>query len=328
MFHDYNHIISLENLYQAWREFVRGKKHKKDVMEFSFNLSDNIYQLHQDLQSFQYHHSGYQAFNIADPKPRNIHKASVRDRLLHHALYRSLYWYFNKQLIHDSYSCRLGKGTHKALSRFTNLARKASRNHTKTLWILKCDIRKFFASIDQDILLSILAKHLTNQDTLNLLKIVIQSFPQGLPLGNLTSQLLVNIYLNEFDHFVKHKLKAKYYIRYADDFVLMSQDKDYLQNLLPKISDFLNQKLKLFLHPNKVSLKTLASGVDFLGWVHFTNHRVLRTVTKKRMLKRIKGSPKAETIQSYAGMLGWGNGYKLTTKILYTKINVYTWSLE
>ncbi len=322
MLHDYNHIISLENLYQAWREFVRGKKHKKDVMDFAFNLSNNIYQLHQDFKNKNYKHSGYQAFNISDPKPRHIHKASVRDRLLHHALYRSLYWHFNQQFIHDSYSCRLGKGTHKALSRFTHLARKASRNHTQTLWILKCDIKKFFASINQDILLKILTKHLTDQDILNLLKTVIQSFSHGLPLGNLTSQLLVNIYLNEFDQFVKHQLKVKYYIRYADDFVLMSQDKDYLQNLLTKISYFLGQELKLSLHPHKVSLKTLASGLDFLGWVHFPDYKVLRTVTKRRMLKRIKDNPKLETIQSYVGMLKWGNTHKLVTKILDTKTHV------
>lgn len=314
----YDDIISLDNLLLAWKEFKRGKKHKFDVQEFEFRLMDNIISLHQDLKSHTYHHSGYHAFNLSDPKPRNIHKALVRDRLLHHALYRSLYWHFNKQFIHDSYSCRLGKGTHKALNRFTHFTRQASRNHTQTLWILKGDIKKFFASIDQEILIQILEKHLADKNTLNLLKIVIKSFPQGLPLGNLTSQLLVNIYLNEFDQLVKHKLKAKYYIRYADDFVLMSTDKQYLQDLLFPINQFLNQQLKLSLHPNKVFLQTLASGVDFLGWVHFTNHRVLRTATKKRMLKRIKASPKPETIQSYVGMLGWGDGWKLREQIIIT----------
>src|SRR3989339_326666 len=236
----YDDIISLDNLLLAWKEFKRGKKHKFDVQEFEFRLMDNIISLHQDLKSHTYHHSGYHAFNLSDPKPRNIHKALVRDRLLHHALYRSLYWHFNKQFIHDSYSCRLGKGTHKALNRFTHFTRQASRNHTQTLWILKGDIKKFFASIDQEILIQILEKHLADKNTLNLLKIVIKSFPQGLPLGNLTSQLLVNIYLNEFDQLVKHKLKAKYYIRYADDFVLMSTDKQYFQDLLPQINQFLN----------------------------------------------------------------------------------------
>src|SRR5690606_13680880 len=189
-----------------------------------------------------YIHGGYQAFNISDPKPRNIHKASVRDRLLHHAIYRQLLFVFDKKFIHDSYSCRNFKGTHKALKRFTSFARKSSTNHTKTAWVLKCDIRKFFASIDHQILITILKKHLKDEDTVWLLNQIINSFYStkkgvGLPLGNLTSQLLVNIYMNEFDQFMKHQLKAKYYIRYADDFVVLSSDKNYLENLLPKIQE-------------------------------------------------------------------------------------------
>ena len=321
MFHTYNHIISLENLYQAWREFVRGKKYKKDVAEFALNLSTNIYNLHHDLKTKTYLHSGYHPFTISDPKPRNIHKASVRDRLLHHALYRSLYWHFNQKFIYDSYSCRLGKGTHKAMQRFTKFGRKASFNHAKTLWVLKCDVKKFFANIDQDILLQILTKHLTDPDTLNLLKTVIKSFPNGLPIGNLTSQLLVNIYMNEFDQFMKHTLKVKYYIRYADDFVIMSQDKLYLEKLLLEIQSFLYTKLKLTLHPDKIFLKTLASGVDFLGWVHFPDHRVLRTTTKRRMFSKLRDNPKDETIKSYLGLLQHGNTWKLQQTGVLSKAN-------
>lgn len=114
----------------------------------------------------------------------------------------------------------------------------------------------------------------------------------GLPLGNLTSQLLINIYMNEFDQFVKRELKAKHYIRYADDFVIFHESKEHLQNLIPQISEFLAWKLKLSLHPHKVSIKTLASGVDFLGWVHFPHHQVLRTTTKKRVFKKTRTEPK------------------------------------
>jgi hypothetical protein len=121
--------------------------------------------------------------------------------------------------------------------------------------------------------------------------------------------------MNEFDQFVKHKLKAKYYIRYADDFVFLSDDKMVLENLIPQISQFLSEKLKLSLHPNKVFIKTLASGVDFLGWVHFSKHRVLRTATKKRMMKRVGDNPKEETIASYLGLLKHGNAYKLSKQI-------------
>ncbi|MFA6416498.1 MAG: reverse transcriptase/maturase family protein [Candidatus Paceibacterota bacterium] len=322
MIHDYHHIISLENLYLAWGEFVRGKKNKKDVAKFSVKLADNIYQLHLDLKTKTYSHGPYQAFNISDPKPRNIHKALVRDRLLHHAIYRVLYYHFNSKFIYDSYSCRLGKGTHKAIKRFEIFSRQVSQNNTKTCWILKCDVRKFFASIDQMTLLNILKKHEPDPDIIWLLERVIGSFystefGKGLPLGNLTSQLLVNIYINEFDQFMKHQLKAKYYLRYADDFVIMATDKKYLENLLLKINVFLLDQLKLTLHPDKVYIKTLASGVDFLGWVHFPHHRVLRTATKRRMFKRIREtSGKKETVQSYLGLLRHGEGYKLQKRVL------------
>ncbi len=319
--HTYENIISHENLLDAWKEFIRGKKNKKDVEIFQRYLMQNVIYLHNDLSSKKYKHSPYEAFNISDPKPRSIHKASVRDRLLHHAIYRKLYPYFDKQFIHDSYSCRLNKGTHRALKQFKNYSNKVSRNHTKTTWILKCDVRKFFASIDQEILLLILSKHILDKDVLGLLKTIIQSFNstekgKGLPLGNLTSQLLVNIYMNEFDQYMKRVLKTKYYIRYADDFVILSQDKKYLEGVLFEIEKFLGEKLKLRLHPDKVFIKTLYSGVDFLGWIHFPKHRVLRTVTKKRMFKNLACDLKEETVQSYLGLLIHGDTYGLKEKIL------------
>ncbi len=138
---------------------------------------------------------------------------------------------------------------------------------------------------------------------------------KGLPLGNLTSQLLVNVYMNEFDQFIKRELKVKHYIRYADDFVLLSEDKEYLQTNLRYIECYLKEQLKLELHPDKVFIKTLASGVDFLGWVHFPRHRVLRTNTKRRMLKNTASNPKAESLQSYLGMLKHGNTEKLKKHI-------------
>jgi len=314
----------MENLFLAWSEFVKGKKHKKDVLEFSLYLSENIWNLHNDLQKKIYTHGGYEAFNISDPKPRNIHKASVRDRLLHHAIYRVLYPYFDTKFIYDSYSCRKWKGTHRAFERFSEFGRKASKNNRKTLWILKCDIKKFFASIDHNKLIQILGMYDLDKNTIWLLGQVISSFPplgssaskwKGLPLGNLTSQLLVNIYMDWFDQHMKHGLKTKYYIRYADDFVILSQNKTELENILVQIKLFLKENLLLDLHPNKVTITTFASGVDFLGWVHFPTHRVLRTTTKRRMFKSLENNPSKETIQSYLGMLGHGDARKLEKRI-------------
>ena len=319
----YDDIISIENLLEAWLEFVRGKRKKKDVQEFGRHLMRNVLALHRDLANGTYRHGGYEHFKISDPKPRDIHKASVHDRLLHHALYRKLYPFFDKTFIANSYSCRIGKGTHRAMNRFRSFYRKVSKNNTRTCWILKCDIRKFFASIDHEILLRVLHKRISDKRISALLHEIISSFcstpgveQRGLPLGNLTSQLLVNIYMNEFDQFVKHTLKVKYYIRYADDFVILSHDKRYPLEALSCIKAFLEEQLKLHLHPDKVFIKTFSSGLDFLGWVHFPDHRVLRTTTKKRMFRRIKAvEHNKQTVQSYIGLLSHGNAYKLSTHI-------------
>jgi retron-type reverse transcriptase len=273
--------------------------------------------LHEDLKDKIYKHGNYEEFKINDPKPRTIHKASVRDRLLHHAVYRILYPFFDKTFISDSFSCRNNKGTHKAINKFREFGRTVSKNNTKTCWILKCDIRKFFASINQDILINIIKEYIFDESIISLLKEIIFSFkPNGLPLGNLTSQLFANVYLNELDQFVKHKLKAGYYIRYADDFVILSQDKTYLEYLLPGISDYLQNKLWLTLHPDKVFVKTLYSGVDFLGWVNFPDHRILRNKTKNRMFKKIRESSNEKTLNSYLGLLKHGNCCKIKEKIL------------
>jgi len=324
--HTYEDIISVENLLAAWKEFVRGKWKKKDVQEFQYKLMDNILTLHRDLTAGTYKHSGYDHFKISDPKPRDIHKATVRDRLLHHALYRKLYPFFDHTFIADSYSCRRRKGTHRAMNRFRSFAYKVSRNHTRTVWVLKCDIRKFFASIDQKILLYIIARHILDKRVAALIAEVVGSFhapylsypvgyykyaSKGLPLGNLTSQLLVNIYMNEFDTFVKHTLKAKYYIRYADDFVILSHDKQLLRQVGRYIALFLWERLHLELHPDKVSIKTYASGIDFLGWIHFSDHRVLRTNTKRRMLAKTEGNDSLASLESYLGLLGHGNTRRL-----------------
>ncbi|MDP2696072.1 MAG: reverse transcriptase/maturase family protein [bacterium] len=317
--HKFEDIVSLENLLEAWREFIKGKRQRRDVQEFSFSLMDNILSLHFDLVNHTYRHGSYQAFNICDPKPRNIHKASVRDRLLHHAIHRKLYPFFDRTFIADSFSCRKDKGTHRAINRFRAMTYKVSQNNTKTCWVLKCDIKKFFASIDQRILLDILREYISEQQTMWLLGQVVSSFAirseVGLPLGNSTSQLFVNIYMNKFDQFVKHKLKVRHYIRYADDFVFLSEDRIWLESIRLQVDDFLEKELGQDLHPNKVFIKTVASGVDFLGWIQFLDHRILRTSTERRMLKRVQQRPASETINSYFGLLKHGNAQKIKQRL-------------
>jgi RNA-directed DNA polymerase len=328
---NYNYIISVDNLLSAWKEFLCGKKLRKDVQEFERNLMNNILSLHRDLKNKTYKHSSYYAFNISDLKPRNIHKASVRDRLLHHALYRILYPFFDRTFIFDSYSCRLNKGTHKAINRFREFSYKVSKNNSKTCWVLKCDIRKFFANINHNILLNILAEYIPDKDILWLLREIVISFNTkpntGLPLGNLISQLFVNIYMNKFDQFIKHKLKVKYYIRYADDFVIIDSNQEYLNNLIEPIANFLNIELKLDLHPQKTEIRKFEQGIDFLGYVILPHYAILRTKTKNRMFRKIKDNKEKlnrglitkdtfnQSLQSYYGIIGHCSGYNLNQEI-------------
>ena len=316
----FEEIVSLENLFEAWEDFIRGKRNKKDVQNFHEHLFDEIPALYEDLISGQYQHSSYYHFRICDPKTRDIHKAEVRDRLLHHAIHRKLYPFFASTFIADSFSCQNGKGLHRAIDRFQTMTRSVTTNHSKTGWALKCDIQKFFASVDHNILLDILGMYIQDQKILSLLASIIESFHtlsgKGIPLGNLTSQLFSNIYMNEFDQFMKHKMKTKNYIRYADDFLILSMDKIWLINLIPQMELFLSERLGLHLHPKKIFLKTFASGIDFLGWVHFPYHRILRTSSKKRMVKNFKHSSTPSVLASCLGLMSHGDTFEIRQQFL------------
>jgi len=169
-------IINLENLFLSWQEFRKGKRKKLDVQLFERNLEDNLFKLHYELRDKTYRHSNYTAFYITDPKQRHIHKAEVRDRIVHHAIYRILYYIFDRLFIFDSYSCRLGKGTHKAIRRLESFTYTVSKNYTMPSFALKCDVRKFFDSVDHNVLFKIIKKKICDEDTLWLLRNIILSF--------------------------------------------------------------------------------------------------------------------------------------------------------
>ena len=318
-------ITNIENLYHSWLEFKNGKRKKRDVQLFERNLEDNLFELRNDFEKKTYQHSNYTSFYITDPKLRHIHKAVVRDRIVHHAIYRVLYPMFDKSFIYDSYSCRDDKGTHRAVNRLTVFSKKASRNYTDTCFVLKCDVRKFFDSVDHEILKGLIRARIKDADTLALMDGIIGSFgkdlgyinnnqilldfasPKGMPIGNLTSQLFANVYLNELDQFVKHILRVRFYIRYCDDFVILDPDKRKLDEYRQKVGDFLKSKLKIALHKDKVSIGRLSQGIDFLGYIVKPHYRILRTKTKNRMLRRVnkKNGP------SYLGLLKHCNGHEL-----------------
>ncbi len=330
----FEQIISAENLFLAWDEFRRGKQAKADVMKFECRLEENIFGLNHELSTSRYRHGPYHAFYITDPKQRLIHKAPVRDRVLHHAIFKILNPVFELAFIANSFSCRIGKGTHKGVVTLAKILRRESRNHTGPCYALKCDILKFFASIDHGILLSILGKRIKDERAMELLGEIISGFNskntpgKGLPIGNLTSQLFANIYMNELDQFLKHRLGVKHYVRYTDDFVIVSNDIKYLKELLPKLEKFLADSLKLKLHPGKITIRKYISGVDFLGYVIFPHHIKLRTKTRRRMERKLTERaaqyaaktipPKSfnQTWQSYLGVLSHANSHKLAQKLI------------
>ena len=321
----------MQNLLSAWKEFKKGKMNKSEVQNFAFNLENNLFNIHDKLKTESYKPSKYDFFFVRDPKLRPIHKATVRDRVIFQAVFRILYHVFDPVFIYDSYSCRLGKGTHAGTKRLEKFARKASKNYRQDCLVLKCDIKQFFYSVDHDIFMRLIGKKIRDSKLFNLIEKIIGSFQvqpgKGLPLGNVTSQLFTNIYLHELDTFVKHKLKEKYYIRYCDDFVIIGKDYSHLKSLIPKLNIFLREKLKLNLHTRKTEIRKLNQGVDFLGYVVLPHRTVLRTKTKKRMFKKVKQKvvdcnsgvindfELNQSLQSYLGMLEHCAGYKIKTKL-------------
>lgn len=313
----YSTLISIENLFQAWCEFKTGKRRRFDVQVFERNLEDNLFNLHNELKAKSYRHGAYREFYVNDPKRRHIHKAEVNDRIVHHLLYKYLYSLFDKTFIYDSYSCRLNKGTHRAVRRLEKYARIVSRNYTQDCWVLKLDIKQFFASVDHEILTRIITKKVKDVNILWLIDETLGSFCTdnsrcaGIPLGNLTSQVFANIYLNELDQFIKHHLKIKHYIRYADDFVTIDSDKNNLLLLIDTLKCFLDKNRKLELHPNKITLRKLSWGIDFCGYIVLPFYNVVRTKTKYRIFRKILSEKvNSQGLQSYLGYFAHANSYR------------------
>ena len=318
-------------MFSAWDEFKQGKRRRMDILQFEKNLEQEIFKLHRHLKNKAYVHDPYADFYIHDPKRRHVHKATVRDRILHHTVFKILNPIYEPTFIARSFSCRIGKGTHKGILAMEYMIGKISKNNTHSCYVLKCDIRKFFDTIDHGVLLGILRRKIKDDETTWLLEKIVGSFtsgyadlfsPKGVPIGNLTSQLFANVYMNEFDQFMKHELKVEYYARYTDDFIVVSDDEGYLENLIGRISLFLRSSLKLALHPGKVSITKYGQGVDFLGYVAFPHHKQIRKRTWRRILRKFEerismhknGSITKEnldqTIQSYLGVLSHGDSYR------------------
>lgn len=301
----------------AWRIFRRGKTRKKDVMDFEMHLEDNIFSLYKEVKNDKYKHSSYTYFQIFDNKKRDIYKAEVRDRIIHQIIYDYLLSCFEPTFIADSYASRKNKGQYKALDTFCYFIKLAS-SAGKECFVLKCDVKKYFDSVDHDILLVLIKEKVSCEKTLKIIKEVISSYrsstpPQkGIPLGSITSQIFANIYLNVLDQYVKKELKCRFYIRYNDDLVVVFENKKHIVGIRDKMILFVKEKLFLDIPIPKTSIRKIRWGVDFLGFVILPQAILLRDKTKNKIYSNIK----RKNIHSYLSLLNHCNSHNLKAKIL------------
>jgi len=287
----FNQFCSYGNLFLAYKKARKHKTTKCYVVEFEKNLKDNLLLLRIELLLRSYRPIPLTNFIVRDPKTRKISKSDFRDRIVHHALCNITEPIFDKIFIYDSYANRKGKGTLKALQRFDYFKRKVSRNNTVVCYVLKADIKKYFENVDQQVLIGIIKNRIKDKNIIWLIKLILANYnketQRGMPLGNLTSQFFANVYLNELDYFVKHNLKVKYYIRYVDDFVILNNDKEKLVEYKKQIDKFLNENLKICLHPEKSKILSLNEGIGFLGFRVFYYHKLLKKSNIKKMKKTL-----------------------------------------
>jgi retron-type reverse transcriptase len=277
----YEKIISVENLKLADTMARRGKRNTRSVLWHNKNRDSNIMALHEVLKNNEFKTSPYHIFKVYKPKEREIYSVPYYpDRIVHWAIMLQLEPIWTKIFTRDTYSCIKGRGMH-------GVARKLAKDikHDDTNYCLKLDIRKFYPSIDQDILMVLIQKKIKCKQTLNLLSEIIHSIPRGLPIGNYISQFAANLYLAYFDHWAKEQLRAKYYYRYCDDIVILSESKEELHQWFLRIKDYMKQTLQLTIKCN-YQIFPISRGIDFVGYVFFKNHIRLRKSIKKSMMQK------------------------------------------
>lgn len=325
----YSEVYNLGNLLIAWKNARKGKTRKYYVLKFELNLIENLLKLQKELENQVYQPKPLKTFILRDPKTRKISKSDFRDRVIHHALINIIEPIFDKSFIYNSCANRKGKGNIFAIKRFDLFSRKVTRNNTKKAFCLKADIKHYFDTVDHEILIDIIKRKLKDEKIIWLIKQILNNFNtkieyKGMPLGNLTSQFFANVYLNELDYFIKHKLKAKYYIRYVDDFIILHNSKGQLEDWKSEINLFLDNGLKLELHPDKSKIIQISRGIDFVGFRNFYHYKLLRKRNVGKMLYKINMHKKGEisrekileAFQGWNAYAKWANSYKLRNKIV------------
>ncbi len=368
--------IELEELFTAYFECRKNKRNTANALAFEIDYENSLVQLGEEINSGTYKIDRSIAFIVDKPVKREIFAADFRDRVVHHLIIGKLNHLFEKQFIHDSYSCRVGKGTHFGIKRIDKFIRQCSANYTKDCYILKLDLQGFFMSINKNILFAKLEKFINEKyqatdkelliklckqvifndstknciikgyksdwDNLPQTKSLFHSQPNcGLPIGNLTSQVFANFYMDSFDHFVKHDLKIQYYGRYVDDFVIVHEDKEYLRNLITKLSEYLQSELQTTIHPKKTYFQHYSKGLKFLGTV-ILPHRIYiadrtkgnfyNAIAKHNQIARDHKPSKEEqqafqsSMNSYLGIMKHYKSYKLRKEMIFKNLSAWWWN--
>lgn len=358
--------IKLEDVFQAYYKCRKNKRNKKDCLEYDLDYEIHLIKLWENIKKGDYKVSPFSVFIVDKPVKREIFASSFEDRIVHHLIVMKLESLLEKEFIYDSYSCRVGRGTHFGINRVSKFIRKCSNNYQEECYVLKLDIKGYFMSINRLILIKKLESFLErkyfypDKEVLTTLfkKVILNEVIKGcvikspkdkwgnlpnskslfhskencgLPIGNYTSQVFANFYLNEFDHFIKSKLKIKYYGRYVDDFVLVSKDKVKLVNAIPLIKEYLKEKLDLELHPKKIYFQDSTHSVEFLGsyikhWRSYITPRIKNSfylsvkeinndLLKGKLTKGEKTKVQAR-LNSHLGTLVHNNTYNLRKKVI------------
>lgn len=336
--HLYPMLVSFPNLLSAYYKATTGKRLRENVGRFDLHLERNLVSLQARLIGKTYRPGNYRSFYVHDPVRRLVSAAPFTDRVVHHALCRVIEPLFDRRFIYDSYACRQGKGTHRAVRRFQAFM-------TQNTYVLKADIQRYFPSVDHAVLFNILSRTIADRDVLCLISVILESGrgildgeyimqwfpgddlfaacrPRGLPIGNLTSQFFANVYLHELDVFIKHKLRWKHYIRYCDDFVLLGNDKRALHEAKEEIAHFL-ERLRLRLHPRKTLIFPLEVGTPFLGYRIYPFRTRVKNDNVRRFVKRMQKYQHAygagqlplraihTSVQSWIGHASHADSYRL-----------------
>ncbi len=366
------------DLFQAYYDARKNKRNTINALAFEKHLEANLFALANEIIERRYVLKPSICFIVNKPVKREIFAADFRDRVVHHFIFNYISPIFEKIFINDSYSCRKGKGTHYGIERITHFICSCSQNYSKSCYILKLDIKGYFMAMnklllfdkvkseiihninkvnfDTELVLYLVEKTIFNDPKENCIikgsKDDWKDLPQtkslfyakkncGLPIGNLTSQLFGNVYMNEFDHWVKKELKIKYYGRYVDDFILIHEDKYYLQSILPKISNYLIKNLKLILHPDKIYLQHYTKGVKYLGAVILPNRIYIanrtkgnfyNAIEKQNQIARDHQPTKEEqqafqaSMNSYLGIMKHYKTYKIRKNIIFKNLSAWWWN--